>query len=140
MYRQCPYASTQGHFCPLSNPIFSLQFSLHFWEKTFSWAHGENTWAPPFIFLPPHPTKYTPKKFSFPFSLKSFSSILFHLQTNTPLEDRIKDPKPDKLITHLKKLKTILNLHQLMSNQKHCPFVSLQLMSRWKNTVELKCH
>ena len=32
---------------------------------------GENTWTPPCIFLPPHPTKHTPKKFSFSFSLQS---------------------------------------------------------------------
>ena len=24
-----------GHFCPLNSPIFSLQFSFHFGEKTF---------------------------------------------------------------------------------------------------------
>ena len=35
------------------------------------------------LFLPLHLTKHTPKKFSFPFSLQSFSSTLFHLQTNT---------------------------------------------------------
>ena len=47
-----------GHFCPLSSLIFSLQFSLHFREKTFWWAWEENTQAPPFIFLPPHLTKH----------------------------------------------------------------------------------
>ena len=46
--------------------------------------------------------------------------------------------KKKKLITRLKKLKTILNLHQLMSNWKRGPFVSLQLMSRCKNPVGLK--
>ena len=56
----------------------------------------------------------------------------------TCLVDRIRDPKPNKLITRLKKLKTILNLHQLMSNWKRGPFVSLQLMSRCKNPVGLK--
>ena len=35
------------------------------------------------LLLPLHLTKHTPKKFSFPFSLQSFSSTLFHLQTNT---------------------------------------------------------
>ena len=33
----------QGYFCPLSSFIFNLQFSLHFGEKTFWWARGENT-------------------------------------------------------------------------------------------------
>ena len=51
----------------------------------FWWAQRENTSIPPFIFLPFHPTKHTLKKFSFPFSLWSFPSTLFHLQTNTPL-------------------------------------------------------
>ena len=57
----------------------------------------------------------------------------------TCLVDRIRDPKPNKLITRLKKLKTILNLQQLMSNWKRGPFVSLKLMSKCKNTVGLKC-
>ena len=92
MYKQSQCVSAQGHFCPLGSPIFSLQFSLHFGEKTFKWARGGNTQTPPFIFLPPHPTKYTPKKFSFPFSLQSFPSILFHLQTNLLLVLRNRFP------------------------------------------------
>ena len=32
-----------GYFCPLSNLIFSHQFSLHFGKKTFWRAQGENT-------------------------------------------------------------------------------------------------
>ena len=58
----CPCASAHGHFCPLSNLIFSLQFSLHFEKKTFWQARGENTRTPLFIFLPSHTTKHTPKK------------------------------------------------------------------------------
>ena len=60
------------------------EFSLHFGEKTFWWAKRENICAPLFIFLPFYLTKHTLKKFSFLFSLQSFSSSLFHLQTNTP--------------------------------------------------------
>ena len=58
---------------------FSFQFSLHFRKKIFLWVMEENSWTPPFIFLPPHPTKHITKKFAFPFSLQSFLSILFHL-------------------------------------------------------------
>ena len=64
-------------FSPLS---FLPILGRTFWE-----IQGKNTYALPFIFLPPYPTKHTPKKFFFPFFLQSFSSILFHLQTNTPL-------------------------------------------------------
>ena len=73
-----------GHFCSLNSLIFSIQFSLHFWEKIFWWVQGENT-RPHYLFsfLPTQPN--TLKKFSSPFSLQSFPSILFHLQTNTPL-------------------------------------------------------
>ena len=73
-----------GHFCSNVMPNYSLQFSLHFEEKTFWWVKRENIWTSPFIFLPLHPTKHTLKKFSFSFSLQSFSSTVFHLQTNTP--------------------------------------------------------
>ena len=41
--------------------------------------------SPLFIFILPHPTKHTLKKFLFLFSFQSFPSIIFHLQTNTPL-------------------------------------------------------
>ncbi|KAM1811452.1 hypothetical protein ACFX11_028358 [Malus domestica] len=53
------------------------------------------------------------------------------------LEDRTRDSKLDKLTTHLKKLDIILKLHDLMSSRKRGPFVSLQLMSRWRNLVGL---
>ena len=82
----CLCATTHGHFCPLSSLFSSFNFSFHFEEKTFRLAWRENIWALLSIFLPPHPTKHTSKKFFFPFSLKSFSSTLFHLQTNTPYE------------------------------------------------------
>ena len=36
-------AIVYGHFCPNVMPNFSLQFSLHFGEKTFWWARRENT-------------------------------------------------------------------------------------------------
>ena len=78
-------------FSSIKQPIFSLQFSPHFREKTFWWARRENTLGPPFIFLSLHPTKHTPKKFFFPFSLQNFLSTLFRLQTNTSL--RLKSRK-----------------------------------------------
>jgi len=34
-WTNCPCASAHGHFCPLSSPIFSFQFFLHFGEKTY---------------------------------------------------------------------------------------------------------
>ena len=52
-WMNCPFALAHMYFCPLSIPLFSLQFSLHFGEGTFWWVWGENTRAPPFIFLPP---------------------------------------------------------------------------------------
>ena len=33
-WTNCPCALAHGHFCPLSSPIFSFQFFLHFGEKT----------------------------------------------------------------------------------------------------------
>ena len=71
--RQC--ASAYKHFHPLSNLILSLQFSLHFREKTFWQVQRENTQTPLFIFLSLHPTKHTPKKIFFLFYLQNF----FHL-------------------------------------------------------------
>ncbi|KAJ8759816.1 hypothetical protein K2173_009917 [Erythroxylum novogranatense] len=55
----------------------------------------------------------------------------------TRLENRTRDSKLDKLATHHKKLKTILKLHQLISARKRGPFVSVQIMSRWKNIAGL---
>ena len=63
-----------GHFCSNVMPNFSLQFSLHFGEKTFWWVKRENIWTSPFIFLPLHPTKHTLKSFHF-----HFLSKVFHL-------------------------------------------------------------
>ena len=42
-YRQSPCANAYGHFHPLNSFIFSLQFSLHFGEKTFWLGWRENT-------------------------------------------------------------------------------------------------
>ena len=61
-----------GHFCTLSNLIFFFQFSLQFGQKTFWWTQGKNTWALPFIFLPIHQTKHTPKSFISYFLFKVF--------------------------------------------------------------------
>ena len=83
MYGQSPCASAQGHFCSLNSLIFSLQFFLHFKKKAFWCAQEENTWTPPFIFLPPYPTKHTLKKFSFPFfSLKEQCMKKAHVQVH----------------------------------------------------------
>ena len=61
-------------FSSIKQLIFSLQFSSHFWEKTFWWTQRENTRTLPFIFLSPHPTKHTLKKFSAPkFSIHPIS-------------------------------------------------------------------
>ncbi|KAL5546827.1 hypothetical protein UlMin_006514 [Ulmus minor] len=55
----------------------------------------------------------------------------------TRLEDRTRDSQFDKLATQLRKLKVILKLHELMTHRKRGPFVSLQIMSRWRNIVGL---
>ncbi|KAL4309175.1 hypothetical protein GQ457_01G007590 [Hibiscus cannabinus] len=59
------------------------------------------------------------------------------VSAQTRLETRTKDLKLDKLMTHINKLKTILDIHRLMSQRKRGPFVSVQLMSRWRNIVGL---
>ncbi|XVF79518.1 hypothetical protein PTKIN_Ptkin14bG0229500 [Pterospermum kingtungense] len=59
------------------------------------------------------------------------------VSAQTRLETRSRDLKLDKLMTHIRKLKIILNIHQLMSQRKRGPFVSVQLMSRWRNIVGL---
>ncbi|KAK3405343.1 hypothetical protein EUGRSUZ_K01687 [Eucalyptus grandis] len=55
----------------------------------------------------------------------------------TRLEDRTRDHKLDKLATHLATLKTALGLLALMSARRRGPYVSLQLMSRWRGLVGL---
>ncbi|KAF5737603.1 Ubiquitin carboxyl-terminal hydrolase family protein [Tripterygium wilfordii] len=55
----------------------------------------------------------------------------------TRLENRTRDLKLDKLVTHLKKLETILEIKHLMDTRKRGRFVSVQLMSRWKNILGL---
>lgn len=55
----------------------------------------------------------------------------------TRLENRTRDSKLDKLTTDLKKLKNIIKIHALMSSRKRGPYVSIQLMSRWKNIIGL---
>ena len=77
------WSPTWGVFLELISWASSSQFSPHFGEKAFWWARGENTWTPPFIFLPPHPTKHTQKKFQFPifspkFSIHPISSLNKH--------------------------------------------------------------
>ncbi|KAJ4839039.1 hypothetical protein Tsubulata_041158 [Turnera subulata] len=55
----------------------------------------------------------------------------------TRLENRTRDSKLDKLATQLKKLDVMLKFHDLMSNRKRGPFVSLQFMARWTELVGL---
>ncbi|KAI6673643.1 hypothetical protein NL676_001549 [Syzygium grande] len=55
----------------------------------------------------------------------------------TRLEGRTRDPKLDRLATHLATLKTVLSLHALMAARRRGPFVSLQLVSRWRGLVGL---
>ena len=65
-----------GHFCLLSSPIFSLQFSLYFREKTFWWVRGENTWTHHlFSFLPTQPNTLK-KAFLLIFSPKFFIHLI----------------------------------------------------------------
>ncbi|KAJ4982418.1 hypothetical protein NE237_033255 [Protea cynaroides] len=54
----------------------------------------------------------------------------------TRLEDRTRDLRLDKLMSQLKRLKMIIKLQELMLNRRG-PYVSLQLLSRWKNIVGL---
>ena len=99
---ELPICNCTWAFLSIEQSIFFLQFSLYFREKTFWWARRKNIWTLLFIFLPPYPTKYTPKKFSFPFSLKSFASTLFHLQINTPYESNQIEKKNTHTHTNLK--------------------------------------
>ncbi|XP_010481530.1 PREDICTED: protein ROOT PRIMORDIUM DEFECTIVE 1-like [Camelina sativa] len=55
----------------------------------------------------------------------------------TRLENRTRDHRLDKLIAQIRKLNIVLEISKLMSRKKRGPFVSLQLMSRWKNLVGL---
>ena len=68
--------SGHGHFCSLSNLIFSLQFSLHFGEN-FLVDSEKKDLGPPFIFLTLHPTKHTQKSFSSHSLSKVFYPLYF---------------------------------------------------------------
>ncbi|KAK7308776.1 hypothetical protein RJT34_05000 [Clitoria ternatea] len=59
------------------------------------------------------------------------------VSAQTRLENRVRDPHFDRLMTHLKKLKLVLKIHHLLLNRKRGAFVSLQLMSRWRNILGL---
>ncbi|XP_023539959.1 protein ROOT PRIMORDIUM DEFECTIVE 1 [Cucurbita pepo subsp. pepo] len=56
----------------------------------------------------------------------------------TRLQDRTRDLKLDKLATQIRKLRIIFKLRELMIDRKRGPFVSLQIMSRWRNFVGLR--
>ncbi|KAF8007103.1 hypothetical protein BT93_K1185 [Corymbia citriodora subsp. variegata] len=55
----------------------------------------------------------------------------------TRLEDRTRDHKLDKLATHLATLKTVIGFLALMSARRRGPYVSLQIVSRWRGLVGL---
>ena len=74
-----------GIFVNLEKIHFHLVFSP-FWGENILVSPRRKQIGPPFIFFPFYLTKYTSKKFSFPFSLQNFSSIPFYLQANTPLK------------------------------------------------------
>ncbi|TKY62763.1 ROOT PRIMORDIUM DEFECTIVE 1 protein [Spatholobus suberectus] len=59
------------------------------------------------------------------------------VSAQTRLEDRVRDPHLDNLMTHLKKLYLVLKIHRLMSTRKRGPFASLNLTSRWRNILGL---
>ncbi|KAL2952456.1 hypothetical protein AAZX31_19G112200 [Glycine max] len=59
------------------------------------------------------------------------------VSAQTRLEDRVRDPHLDKLMSHLKRLDLVLRIHHLMSARKRGPFVSLTLLSRWRNILGL---
>ncbi|KAL9331418.1 hypothetical protein ACSQ67_001028 [Phaseolus vulgaris] len=59
------------------------------------------------------------------------------VSARTRLEDRVRDPHFDKLMNQLKRLYLVLKIHHLMSTRKRAPFVSLTLMSRWRNILGL---
>ncbi|KAK9119559.1 hypothetical protein Scep_017652 [Stephania cephalantha] len=58
------------------------------------------------------------------------------VSAQTRLEDRTRDLKLDKLMNQRKRFKVVLKLQELMAKRRG-PFVSVQIMSRWKNIVGL---
>ena len=77
-------ACAHGHFCQSRKNSSPLNFFFTFGRKHFGRLRRKHLGST-IYFLSPHPTKHTPKKFSFLFSHQNFLSTLFHLQTNTPL-------------------------------------------------------
>ena len=67
-------------FLSIKHPHFFPSIFSPFWREKFlvgpERKHLDLTIYFPLFSL--HPTKHTPKKFSFPFSLQSFPSILFY--------------------------------------------------------------
>lgn len=57
------------------------------------------------------------------------------ISARTRLEDRIRDTQFDKLVINFKRLNTILHLHDHMTHRRRGPFVSIQIMSRWRNLL-----
>ena len=78
-----PCASAHGHFCHLPIKFLPLNFLSILERKHFGGPKEKTLGLYQFFFFPSLPlTKHSPKKFSFLFSLQSFLSTLFHLQTN----------------------------------------------------------
>ena len=77
-------ACAHRHFCQSRKNSSPLNFFFILGRKHFDGPRRKHL-GPTIYFLTPHPTKQTPKKFSFLFSHQNFLSTLFHLQTNTPL-------------------------------------------------------
>ncbi|XP_057718763.1 protein ROOT PRIMORDIUM DEFECTIVE 1 [Arachis stenosperma] len=59
------------------------------------------------------------------------------ISAQTRLEDRVRDTHLDNLVSCMSKLRLILGIHTFMSSRKRGTFVSLQLMSRWRNILGL---
>ena len=77
-------ACAHGHFCQSRKNSSLLNFFFTLGRKHFGRSRRKHLGST-IYFLSPHPTKHTPKKFSFLFSHQNFLSTLFHLQTNTLL-------------------------------------------------------
>ena len=86
-------------FLSIKQPYFLPAVFSPFWKENFLVGLGRKHLGLTIYFPSSSPNQTYSKKFSFPFSLQGFPSILFHLQTNTPLrwdnvcgEDRMTIP------------------------------------------------
>ena len=72
-------------FLSIKQPYFLPPVFSPFWKENFLVGLGRKHLGFTIYFPSSSPNQTHSKKFSFPFSLQGFPSILFHLQTNTPL-------------------------------------------------------